>query len=65
MRVCCPPDIEKESVKIFEKDYHALRSAQIFLQIFFVFVLFRRIFVSFNKGIPLTKVTVCFIIRNE
>ena len=26
--------IEKESVKIFEKDYHALRSAQIFLQIF-------------------------------
>ena len=34
MRVCCPPDIEKESVKIFENDYHALQSAQIFLQIF-------------------------------
>ena len=32
---------------------------------FFAFVLFRQIFVSFNKGIPLTKVTVCFIIRNE
>ena len=31
---CCHPAIEKESVKIFEKDYHALRSAQIFLQIF-------------------------------
>ena len=29
-----PPDIEKESVKIFENDYHALQSAQIFLQIF-------------------------------
>lgn len=51
MRVCCPPDIEKESVKIFENDYHALQSAQIFLQIF----------VSFNKEIPLTKATVCFI----
>lgn len=34
MRVCCSPDIEKESVKIFENDYHALQSAQIFLQIF-------------------------------
>ena len=32
---------------------------------FFVFVLFRQIFVSFNKEIPLTKVTVCFIIRSE
>ena len=32
---------------------------------FFVFVLFRRIFVSFNKEIPLTKVTGCFIIRSE
>ena len=32
---------------------------------FFAFVLFRQIFVSFNKEIPLTKVTVCFIIRNE
>ena len=64
MRVCCPPDIEKESVKVFENDYHALQSAQIFLQIF-AFVLFRQIFVSFNKEIPLTKATVCFIIRNE
>jgi len=32
---------------------------------FFAFVLFRRIFVSFNKEIPLTKATVCFIIRSE
>ena len=30
---------------------------------FFVFVLFRQIFVSFNKEIPLTKATVCFIIK--
>ena len=32
---------------------------------FFAFVFFRQIFVSFNKEIPLTKVTVCFIIRSE
>ena len=62
MRVCCPPDIEKESVKIFENDYHALQSAQIFLQSFLLSYFLDRVFVSFNKEIPLTKVTVCFII---
>ena len=39
--------IEKESVKIFEKDYHALRSAQIFLQIFLFSYFFKEFFKSY------------------
>ena len=36
-----------------------------FYRIFLFSYFLDGIFVSFNKGIPLTKVTVCFIIRSE
>lgn len=61
MRVCCPPDIEKESVKYLRMIIMRYNQLRYFYR-FFAFVLFRQIFVSFNKEIPLTKATVCFII---